>query len=386
MKKPNWSMTVAVLCGCLFFIPLGCDEGDSTEAGGDGQYRGEDSDGDSGKQVSLTVALEGVTPYMGVRGVTKVTVSATDHVAITRLELLVNDVVAAEKTEKPFVFDWDTSRSNDGPINLAARATDGAGHQTSSEIVRVVIINDGVEVVDLEGGAMAAMAIPADYDGTQETHIKRHFTPLENYTRALCVGLWENPLGGTPWNIKAEMGTGTCPHSGVSFEGFGLSDTGAVEFDTLPTQGVVKDIRHFCHLGADNAAEHAGQQVEIEYKVFLFAEQTDMTACPLNSAYPCRCDGVKQCDDGSDCVGFMPDKNGGACALPCGGEEDTESCAETQDFGLFGFCGASKEAGPATHCVVVCSDAGETGSCPPDFACDSASGVCLPTFRSNTSP
>ena len=221
------------------------------------------------------MALSGLEAYDAVRGIASVTVTATDDQGIVTLELLVNGDLAVtnnniDGSRDATSMDWDTSQSSDGPVDLTARATDAAGNTTTSAPVRIVIVNSGVEFLELEEGLEATMQIPPDYDGSQETHIKHHFTPTADYARALCVALWENPVGGAPWNLKAEMGAGTCPHRGRTFEGHGLSDTGAVELDVTPTGGIARDTRHFCHVGAENAAEHAGESLALAFKIFLF--------------------------------------------------------------------------------------------------------------------
>lgn len=380
MRMKTGKLILAAMLGCLCVGGVGCDSNDDADSSDKGQADEIGDRGDGKDAEPPEVALLGLESYQAVRGIEQLEVQAVDNVAVVKLELLVNEELASERKEKPFAFSWDTTKSSDGPVNLTVRATDEAGNVASSDLVRVVIVNGGVEIRDFEEGPVATMTIPADYDGTQETHVKHHFIPEADFTRALCVALWENPVGGTPWNLTAEMGTGTCPHSGVAFEGSAQSETGAVEFDAIPAEGVAKDVRHFCHVGAENAGEHLGEQLEITYKVFLFGALDDMRSCPLNSAFPCRCDGVLKCEDGSDCVGFLPEKNGGACASTCEGEEDTTSCTATQGFGLYGFCGASKKSGPATHCVVVCSEEGETASCPPDLTCDPQNGVCMPNY------
>ena len=288
----DWKSVLMALWVCIALCLMGCDDADKDEqdlepTDNNSTYTGEETgEQDTGDDTEApTVSIETLTAFTGVSGTAQITVTAEDNVAVAQVELLVNEDVVGSLTETPFVFEWDTTRSNDGPVDLSVSATDTAGNSATSEVVRVVIVNDGKEVLDLEEGSQSTMVIPPDYDGTQETHIKRHFTPLENYVRVLCVAMWENPVGGTAWNMKAEMGTGTCPHSGISFEGDAISDTGVVELDIIPEVGVVSGERHYCHIGAENSESHVGEEVDLTNKIFVFGETADMTPCPPNSAF-----------------------------------------------------------------------------------------------------
>lgn len=348
------------------------EESQSTDSEGDTSVSGEDTKAPS-------IEITGLEAYAVISGNVEITSAASDDVGVETVELLVNDALVETNSVSPFTFSFDSTKAVDGPLSLTLKAFDAAGNEAVSQPLRVVVVNDGVEVTELEEGPTGTMTIPADFDGSQETHLKHHWTPAAPYTKVLCVGLWENPIGGTPWEMKAEMGTGTCPHSGAPFEGSAVSDTGALEFFVTPAQGVAKGERHFCHIGAENAMEHKGEDIELTFKVFLFGEKVDMDDCPLNSGYPCRCDGVKNCDDGSECVGLRPDQNGGLCAAPCEGAEDEASCAETKGYGLYGECAGYKGASASPEfCIVICEEDGQTAECPPDFECENE--ICMPTY------
>ncbi len=334
----------------------------------------------SGEDVQAPVAeISDLEAYAAVSGTVAVTPVVSDDVGVDKVEFFVNDTLVDQSAAAPFAFSFDSTKASDGPVSLSVKAYDAAGNEATSDPVRVVVVNDGIEVTDLEEGPSSTMTIPADFDGSQETHVKHHWMTEAPYTKVLCVGLWENPLGGKIWEMKAEMGTGTCPHSGAPFEGFAVSDTGAVEFLVTPADGVKKDERHFCHIGAENAMDHKGEEIQVTFKAFLFGERADMDDCPLNSAYPCRCDGVKNCDDGSECVGLRPDQNGGMCAAPCAGGDDAASCAETGGYGLYGECAGYKGASETPEfCIVICEEDGQSAKCPPDFACENE--ICMPIY------
>lgn len=76
-----------------------------------------------------------------ISGVAAVDVDATDNVAVTGVELLVDGQVAGTDGEEPFAFTVDTSTLTNGPHQLQARAYDAANHAGLSAIVNVSVAN-----------------------------------------------------------------------------------------------------------------------------------------------------------------------------------------------------------------------------------------------------
>jgi hypothetical protein len=79
-----------------------------------------------------------------VSGLVFVDVTATDNVAVARVELLVNGSVAATDTLAPYGFTLDSAAYSDGALSLQARAYDAAGNSASSSTVSVTVANDTV--------------------------------------------------------------------------------------------------------------------------------------------------------------------------------------------------------------------------------------------------
>lgn len=86
-----------------------------------------------------------VDPAAGstLSGVTAVTVQATDNVGVSRVELLVDGVLAAASggTSTPYSISWDSRTSANGGHSLTARAVDAAGNQVVSAAVAVTVDN-----------------------------------------------------------------------------------------------------------------------------------------------------------------------------------------------------------------------------------------------------
>lgn len=361
---------------------VACDDSVTTQDGSD------DSTQDT---TAPTVIFDELSAYEVLSGSRTLNPQVSDDGGVALVELRVDGVVSASVDQEPFQLIWDTTKTTDGLHNVSLKATDATGNTTELFPVRVAVINDGLVPV-LENNGVGEWDIPSDYDGTQEVDIKHHWTNDEAYAKAIGVITWEVPDGQGEWDVELAMGEGTCPHSGVVYDDGFYSTSGAVEGEVIPTAGWPAATQFFIHGKPMNPMEHKGDTISYRMYVFLFdkaeaedtetAEQTtdnlDFTGCPLNSGYPCRCDGVAECEDGAVCVAFSEGVNTGLCSASCTGEEDVESCSETLGFGLFGYCGAGKDPLSPEHCIVVCEDLGETAQCPPGFACNAGNGVCLP--------
>jgi methionine-rich copper-binding protein CopC len=86
---------------------------------------------------SITAPADGAT----VSGSVAVTVSASDDVRVSRVDLLVDGVVTGSDAAAPFQILWDSVTSGDGAHTLTARAVDAAGNEGSSAPVGVTVDN-----------------------------------------------------------------------------------------------------------------------------------------------------------------------------------------------------------------------------------------------------
>jgi hypothetical protein len=80
------------------------------------------------------------TPTGGsVSGIVPVSVSASDNVGVTHVDLLVNGAVLASDTTSPYSFSWDSSSLAGTTVSLVARAYDAAGNAGSSTPISVSV-------------------------------------------------------------------------------------------------------------------------------------------------------------------------------------------------------------------------------------------------------
>ena len=92
--------------------------------------------------VTITSPAAGAT----VSGMTGVTMTASDNLAVARVDLYVDGQRYAWDTTSPFTASWDTTRMANGSHTLVARAYDAAGNEGVSSAVSVTVRNSTGDV------------------------------------------------------------------------------------------------------------------------------------------------------------------------------------------------------------------------------------------------
>ena len=87
------------------------------------------------------VALTSPTAGGTVSGLVAVSATASDNLAVPRVELRINGLVVASDSARPFGFSWDTTQLANGAATLAAVAYDAAGSSAASVPVSVTVAN-----------------------------------------------------------------------------------------------------------------------------------------------------------------------------------------------------------------------------------------------------
>ena len=115
-----------------------------------------DAAGNVGVSSSVSVSLDFDTtaPMIAIKtpvsgsiittGKTSVTVDASDNLAVTQVELYVDNVLFATSTAAPFTLTWNPGEENDGVHTLVCKAYDAAANVTASSAVSVTQKYDNV--------------------------------------------------------------------------------------------------------------------------------------------------------------------------------------------------------------------------------------------------
>jgi hypothetical protein len=88
------------------------------------------------------VSIASPTAGVNVSGLVLVDVSASDNLAVTKVELRVNGGIVATDTAAPYQFSWDTAAFANGAATLTAVAYDAAGNSRTSSGVNVNVANN----------------------------------------------------------------------------------------------------------------------------------------------------------------------------------------------------------------------------------------------------
>ena len=76
-----------------------------------------------------------------ISGVISVSISASDNVGVSKVELYINGNLYASDSSSPYTFSWDTTKYANGNYTLTATAYDGSGNVGQSATVTVTVLN-----------------------------------------------------------------------------------------------------------------------------------------------------------------------------------------------------------------------------------------------------
>ncbi|WP_374580713.1 S8 family serine peptidase [Pseudoduganella sp.] len=107
-----------------------------------------------------SVAIASPVASSTVSGLVTVSVNASDNVAVTRVDLKVNNTVVASDTTGPYAFSWDSRGVANGMNNLVALAYDAAGNVASSSTLQVNVANIIAQPVADTSPPVVAIANP----------------------------------------------------------------------------------------------------------------------------------------------------------------------------------------------------------------------------------
>jgi hypothetical protein len=192
----------------------------------------------SGPDIQVT-GLE--RPYV-YTGTVDFAVELTDANPAGGVTLKVNNVEVDTSAEAPHVLSFDSTAHQDGPVEVTIEAEDTLGNSTTL-VLDGAVINVGQIVSFVDGSGSGNFFIPVDYQPGDEVHQKYHWDMPADISSMMGIAQWEN----TDWQFRVDMGTGTCPHSGVSLASE-YGDTGQIVV-THDAGGVYNQETFFIHIG-----------------------------------------------------------------------------------------------------------------------------------------
>jgi chitinase len=152
---------------------------------------------------SPTVNVTAPANNATVSGTVSITASASDNVAVSKVEFYVNSVLAATYTVSPFTYSWNTTLAANGSYTLSAKAYDTTGNSGQSSAVTIKVNNPLVPAGSIWSGTTVPGVIDAGPDTPVELGVKfrsdssGYITGIRFYKASTNTGthignLWDN--------------------------------------------------------------------------------------------------------------------------------------------------------------------------------------------------
>ena len=162
-------------------------------------------------EVSLTL-----TRYAAISGIIDLDCSWSDDVEVVKVEVLIDGEPVGE-LDLDTRATFDTTVVPPGAHGLSLRASDAAGNTTETEAIHAIFAGKGefLQFEDawfdgiLPGWAGFSLVIP---EAGEVDHQKGHVTVPDGTGEVRGYLYWKSQHD---WEFTLDIGTGTCPHSGV---------------------------------------------------------------------------------------------------------------------------------------------------------------------------
>jgi subtilisin family serine protease len=140
-----------------------------------------------------TVAITAPGAGGKVSGFVPVDVTATDNVAVARVELLVNGALVASDASAPYALTFDSSGYEEGKqLALQARAVDTAGNAAASSTVNVTVSNDVtppvVTITNPKGGSAVSGTVAVSVSATDDKKVAKITLTIDGKEVAIVYG------------------------------------------------------------------------------------------------------------------------------------------------------------------------------------------------------
>jgi type VII secretion-associated serine protease mycosin len=107
----------------------------------------------TGDTTAPAVVLETPRSAAAIRGIVALTATASDNVAVARVDFLIDGAVVATDTVAPYAFFWDSHGHPDGEATVAARAVDPSSNSMTT--AARVYVDNTPPVTRIDGGPPA---------------------------------------------------------------------------------------------------------------------------------------------------------------------------------------------------------------------------------------
>src|SRR5438094_5072625 len=154
-----------------------------------------------------TVTITAPTTGSTLKGTVAVSVSASDNVGVTDVDLYANAVLIGSTTASIYTFSWNTSTVSDGSVVLKAVVYDAAGNH-SNFITNVTVANTTTPTADTQAPTVTVTSPTAGstLKGTVAVSVSASdnvgVTDVDLYANAVLIGSTTASIYTFSWNTS----------------------------------------------------------------------------------------------------------------------------------------------------------------------------------------
>jgi beta-lactamase superfamily II metal-dependent hydrolase len=190
----------------------------------------DDTGGGGGDTIAPTTAITAPAAGATVSATVSVTASASDNVAVTKVEFYLDGVLKSTDTASPYAWSWDTTTATNGSHSLTSMAHDAALNVGTSAAVSVTVNNVAPPAgINIGGYRLNQSSSTLNYTFAAGTTIpsKGYVIVARNATKAQFEAFWARTLGA---NVVYINSSDTMPQINGS-EAYTLFNAGGTTVD-----------------------------------------------------------------------------------------------------------------------------------------------------------
>jgi hypothetical protein len=177
---------------------------------------------------SPVTSITSPTNGSSVKGTITVTATATDNVAVTKVELYKNGVLYGTDTTSPYSFSWNTLNDPNGQVTLNTQAYDQAGNSGTSTNVVVNVNNPDItppstSIISPLNGAVVSNIVTIQAQASDNIRVTR----VEIYIDSLLKSTLTSSPYVTSWDTTKEV-NGTHTIFSKAYDAAGNTGTSSI--------------------------------------------------------------------------------------------------------------------------------------------------------------
>ena len=154
--------------------------------------------------IAPAVTIMSLASGTQVSGTVAVSASASDNVAVSKVEFLVDGILKATSTAAPYSFSWNTTTSANGIHTVIAKAYDAAGNVGQSTSATVTVANDTAAPTDTTAPTvyLTSPTYGSQLKGTVAVNVVASDNVAVSKVEFFVNGVLKSTSTGAPWSFN----------------------------------------------------------------------------------------------------------------------------------------------------------------------------------------